>query len=143
MTITLVFDLLAREAVERSIELARPFEEAEVLQPIWDAGYEFTTEMTMFHLALYREAKGGRPRLWMADYYTRAEQALCVGTPASQMYYHFDCVPVGVLYKVVFTDNLSKEIMCENCHRSIHIDKRSLDDITLDDIKRRMSFALT
>jgi len=121
VTIALVFDMLVREAVARSIELARPFEEAEVLQPIWDAGYAVTPQMTIFRLALYREAKDNQPRLWMADCYTQADQALCVGTPASQMYYHFDCVPVGILCKAVFTDDLSNEILCENCHRSIHI----------------------
>ncbi len=126
MTITLVFDLLVREAVACAIELARPFEAAEILQPIWDAGYEVTPEDPPFHLALYREAKGKQPRLWMADSYTQAEKALCGGTPALQRYYHVDCVPVGMLCQAVFTEDLSKEIKCKQCYRSIHIHKQSI-----------------
>ena len=125
MTITLVFNLLVREAVAWSIELARPFEAAEMLQPIWDAGYEVTPEHPPLHLALYREAKGNQPRLWMADSYTPAEKALCGGTAASQRYYHVECVPVGLLCQAVFTEDLSKEIKCEQCYRSIHLHIKS------------------
>jgi hypothetical protein len=126
VTITLVFNLLVREAVACSIELARPFEAAEMLQPLWDAGYEVSPEDAPLHLALYREAKGKQPRLWMADSYPPAEKALCGGTAASQRYYHLECVPVGLLCQAVFTEALSKEIKCKQCYRSIHLHKRSI-----------------
>jgi hypothetical protein len=57
--VTTLFD----QAVARAVAIARPFEDHEVFQPAWDAGYELVPQMDA-RFVLYREANGKQRRLW-------------------------------------------------------------------------------